>query len=203
MKIVYEKKKRDCPSENKREIYEKYVKRECNRERDFINKLAEGLVALFPNSVHVFEDLEKEGLVSKGRAPRSRRKRNSRTPWKLMQRKLSEKAVVVKVSPKNTSRTCPRCGFTVKTRVGGVFKCGRCGFELDRQRLASINIYLKYARMRGFSHSDGPDIWMGRELWVGVIPSGRSPVIGAPMKWGPEGGEAKGRGIHIKQYKPL
>ena len=102
MKIVYEK-KAVAQSENKREVYEKYVKRERDRERDFINKLAEGLVALFPNSVHILEDLEKEDLISKKRAPKSRRKRNARTPWKLVQRKLSEKALVVKVSPKNFS----------------------------------------------------------------------------------------------------
>jgi len=97
--------------------YERYVKRERNRERDFVNKLAEGLATLFPSVVHVFEDLKKEDLISKSKAPKNRRKRNARTPWKLIQRKLSEKAPVVKVSPKNTSRTCPRCGFVAKTRV--------------------------------------------------------------------------------------
>jgi len=203
MKIVYEKKKAVTQSKNKREIYEKYVKRERNRERDFINKLTEGLATLFPSAVHVFEDLEKEYLISKNKAPKSRRKRNAKTPWKLVQKKLSEKALVVKVSPKNTSRTCPRCGFVAKTRVGGVFNCPRCGLELDRQKLASVNIYLKYAKMRGLPHSNDPDTWMRGELWAGVTPSGRSPVICTPMKWGVEGGEAKGRGVHIKPYKPL
>ena len=112
MKIVYEKKKAVAQSKHKKEVYERYVKRERNRERDFVNKLAEGLATLFPSVVHVFED-----LISKSKAPKSRRKRNARTPWKLIQRKLSEKAPVVKVSPKNTSRTCPRCGFVAKTRV--------------------------------------------------------------------------------------
>ena len=203
MKIVYEKKKAVTQSKNKREIYEKYVKRERNRERDFINKLAKGLATLVPSAVHVFEDLEKEYLISKNKTPKSRRKRNARTPWKLVQKKLSEKALVVKVSPKNTSRTCPRCGFVAKTRVGRVFDCPRCGFELDRQKLASVNIYLKYAKMRGLPHSNDPDTWMKDELWVGVTPSRRSPVICTPMKWGAEGGEAKGRGVHIKPYKPL
>lgn len=182
MKIVYDKKKAVAQSKNNREIYEKYVKREHNKERDFINKLVKGLTILFPNAVHVFEDLEKEDLVSKNKAPKNRRKRNARTPWKLIQRKLSEKTIVVKVSPKNTSRTCPRCGFVAKTRVGRVFKCEKCELELDRQRLASINIYLKYTTMRGFPYSDDPDMWMRGELWVGVALSGRSPVICTPMK---------------------
>jgi len=37
------------------------------------------------------------------------------------------------------------------------------------------------------------------ELWVGVTPSGRSPVIWIPMKRDPEGDEAKGRGLDTKQ----
>jgi len=202
VKIVYERKKAVAQSKIKRKVYEKYVKRECNKERDFINKLAKGLATLFPNAVHVFEDLEKEDLVSKKRAPKPRRKRNSRTPWKLIQRKLSERVIVARVSPKNTSRTCPRCGFTVKTRVGRVFRCPGCGFEMDRQKVASVNIYLKYTKMRGLPYSGEPDGWVRSELWVGVTPSGRSPVIWAPMKWDPEGCEAKGGGTHINSMKP-
>ncbi|MEM3978312.1 MAG: zinc ribbon domain-containing protein [Fervidicoccaceae archaeon] len=201
LKIVYEMKKRVAQSKGLKDIYEKYVARERNRERDFVNKLACGLTKLFPNTIHVFEDLEKEDLVSRRKASKSRRKRNARTPWKIIQKKISEKAVVVKVSPKNTSRTCPRCGCVVKTRVGRLFKCPRCDFELDRQKLASINIYLKYSKMRGFPHSNDPEKTMKGELWAGVTQSGRSPMIWTPMKRGPEGCEAKGRGLDIKQHK--
>jgi len=172
MKFIYEKKKMVAQSKGLKSIYEKYVARERNRERDFINKLATGLRRLFPNTIHVFEDLEKEGLVSKGKASKSRRKRNARTPWKLIHKKISEKAITVKVSPKNTSRTCPRCGCVVKTRVGRLFKCPRCEFELDRQKLASINIYLKYSKMREFPHSDDLEKTMKEELWVGATRAG-------------------------------
>ena len=86
---------------------------------------------------------------------------------------------------------------------GRVFKCPRCGFELDRQKLASINIYLKYLGMRGFPHSDDPKGKVKGELWVGVAPSGLSPVIWIPMKRGPEGCEAKGGGLDIKQHQAL
>jgi len=201
MKIVYERKKRIAQSRGLKDIYEKYVARERNRERDLVNKLASGLTRLFPNTIHVFEDLEKEELVSRRKTPKNRRKRNARTPWKIIQKKISERAVVAKVSPKNSSRTCPRCGYVVKTRVGRVFKCPRCGFELDRQKLASINIYLKYLRMRGLPHSNDPEKAVKGELWVGVTPSGRSPVTWIPMKRDPEGCEAKGRGLNIKRYQ--
>jgi len=65
--------------------------------------------------------------------------------------------------------------------------------ELDRQKLASINVCLKYAKMRGLPHSNDLDTWMRGELWAGVTPSGRSPVICTPMKWGAEGGENQGQ----------
>jgi hypothetical protein len=79
---------------------------------------------------------------------------------------------------------------------------------MNRHKVASINIRRRHleekrrrkrrARMRGFPHSNEPEISMMVELWVGVTPSGRSPVIWIPMKWDPESGEAKGRGLEIK-----
>jgi len=80
MKITYEKKKRIAQSKDLKDIYEKYVVRERNRERDFINKLTSGLTRLFPNTTHVFENLEKEDLIRRKKTPRNRRKRNTRTP---------------------------------------------------------------------------------------------------------------------------
>ena len=53
---------------------------------------------------------------------------------------------------------------------------------MNRQKLASINIYLRYTKMRGLPHSSDPDEWMRVELWVGVTLSGWSPVTWAPMK---------------------
>jgi putative transposase len=203
MKITYERKKRIAQSKGLKGIYEKYVVRERNRERDFINKLVSGLTRLFPNTIHIFENLDKEDLVSRKRIEKVRRKRNARTPWINIQKKISEKAIIIKVSPENTSRTCPQCGYVVKTRVGRLFKCPRCGIELDRQKLASINIYLKYLRMRGLPHSNDPEKMVKGELWVGVTPSGRSPVTWIPMKRGPEGCEAKGRGLDINISSPM
>ena len=182
IKIVYEGKKAKAQSLGKRELYEKYSRRERNKEKDFINKLAKQITILFPKAIHILEDLEKEDMVRKEEVEKNRRKRNSRTPWKQIHRKLSEKAFIAKISPKNTSRTCPQCGYIVKTQVGRIFKCKRCGFELDRQKLASLNIYLKYTRMWGFPHSYEPEISYEGELWVGVTLNGWRSMIRAPMK---------------------
>ncbi len=49
---------------------------------------------------------------------------------------------IIKVNPKNTSRTCSCCGYVnhkmkLKDRV---FRCPRCGLKMDRDLNASINI---------------------------------------------------------------
>jgi len=119
VKIVYERKKTVAQSRNKREIYEKYVKRERNREKDYVNKLVKGLVALFLDAAHVFEDLEKEDLVRRRRAPKTRRKRNARTPWKLIRRKLSEKVPVVRVSPKTLLEPAHDAGPSQRPKWAG------------------------------------------------------------------------------------
>ncbi|MEM2763103.1 MAG: zinc ribbon domain-containing protein [Sulfolobales archaeon] len=198
MKTVYEKKKATAQSIGKRELFEKYAKRERNREKDFINKLVKQITTLLPNAVHVVENLEKEDMVARRRTNKERRKRNARTPWETIHSKLSEKAPVVEVSPHNTSRTCPRCGYVVKTRVGRVFKCSRCGLEVDRQKLASINIYLKYTRMWGFPHSNEPELDEG-ELWVGVTLNGWRPMIRLPMKGSLRSVKPR---VDIKQHQP-
>jgi len=198
LKITYEKKKATVQSIGKRELFEKYAKRERNREMDFINKLVNQITTLLSNTIHVVENLEKEEMVARGRTNKERRKRNARTPWETIHRKLSEKALVVKVSPHNTSRACPRCGYVVKTRVGRVFKCPRCGLEMGRQKLASINIYLKYTRMWGFPHSNEPELDEG-ELWVGVTLNGWRPMTWAPMKGAPRSMKPR---VDNKQHQP-
>jgi len=46
---------------------------------------------------------------------------------------------VVKVDPRNSSRTCPTCGRIQDSRMGTEFKC-ECGWHLDRHINASMNL---------------------------------------------------------------
>jgi len=140
MKIVYERKKAIAQRKGIRELYERYEARERNRVRDFINRLAAGFRRLFPNTIHVFEDLDKGDMVSRKKRGKKRRKRNYRTPWRSIHRRISEIALTASVDPRKTSRECPRCGFLAKTQEGQIFKCSRCNLEMDRYKVASINI---------------------------------------------------------------
>jgi putative transposase len=63
---------------------------------------------LFRNTIHVFEDLDKEDLVSRKRAKKVRRKRNARTPWRRIHRRMSEVALTAYADPRNTSRECSK-----------------------------------------------------------------------------------------------
>ncbi|MEM1930446.1 MAG: transposase [Thermofilaceae archaeon] len=141
MKEKYERIIGRLQSDKKEELAKKYRKRMRDRERDFLNKLAKQLVETFPNAVFAFEALDKQSLVDRRKMPKAARKRNHRMPWVSIQRKVGERAPVVRVSPARTSRTCPRCGWVSKKDPGRVFKCGRCGLEMNRQRLAAINIW--------------------------------------------------------------
>jgi len=80
---------------------------------------------------------------------------------------MSEVALTASVDPSNTSRECPRCGYVVKTQEGQIFECPRCNLEMDRHKIASINIRRRYleckrrkkrkTRMQGFPHSNEPE----------------------------------------------
>jgi len=47
---------------------------------------------------------------------------------------------VIKVNPAWTSKTCPVCGARRRDRVGKVFVCEMCDWEMDRQINAGLNI---------------------------------------------------------------
>ncbi len=126
-------------------IAQRYVARERNRKRDFINKLSAGFRMLLPNSIHVFEDLDKRG---RGIIEHTRER---------IYRRVSEAALTSFVDPENTSKECPRCRYVVETQEGQIFKCPRCNLKMNRQKAASINIRRRYlergkkseTRMRG------------------------------------------------------
>ncbi len=90
---------------------------EGDRVRDFINKPSAGFRMLFPSSIHVFEDLDKGDMVSRKMVERKRR-RNHRTPWRTIYKRISEVALTASVDPRNTSRECPRCGFLAGPKRG-------------------------------------------------------------------------------------
>ena len=190
-RIVYQKKRskaQEITSKKLRrgkKILEKYSHRERNKCRDIERKIAIQLTRLFPNTMHGFERLSKENMIRRDKNKNKKlRKRVARVSWGNIVREIKQRAIVKEVNPKDTSKTCSRCGFKVIDLRGRVFRCPRCGLVIDRQKNACINIYL---RMRGFPHSYEwwerfAKLLLNHELWVGVALSGRMPMIWSPMK---------------------
>ncbi|RMD65965.1 transposase [Candidatus Pacearchaeota archaeon] len=62
--------------------------------------------------------------------------------WKIEYKSKIERIDVVFVDPRNTSRTCPSCGFVDKKnrRTQSNFSCVQCGFAGHADHIAAINI---------------------------------------------------------------
>ena len=132
-------------------LMEKYSHRERNRVLDYVHKFVNKLLEIYPVTIFAVEKLNKQSMFQDANDKLS--KKVSRTVWRTIHRVLKYKAplycsFVKEVNPYLTSKSCPRCGW-VSRKVGRTFHCERCGFTLDRQLNASLNIYLK---MCGFPH---------------------------------------------------
>lgn len=105
----------------------------------------------------------------------SRRKVN-RIPYGFLGHALRhiacrERIPVKEISPRYASQMCPYCGHTGKTNWRGYtyFKCAACGYEANRDRVASLNIALRAA----------PTMDMQIVPNLGLFPGGAPPSVGA------------------------
>jgi putative transposase len=121
-------------------------RRERHRVRQRLHLVSKGLVeeAKAQGAAIALEDLH---LPPTGGSKRSTRRRLSSWPWRELHRQIAYKAEeqgvpVVYVNPRNSSKTCPRCGEVKerRSRVGRVFVCARCGWRCDRQLNAGMNL---------------------------------------------------------------
>jgi putative transposase len=176
-------------------LMRKYSHRERNRVLDYVHKFVNKLLEMYPMTTFAVEKLNKQSMFQDADDKLS--KKISRTVWRTIHRVLKYKAPLYgsflkEVNPHLTSKSCPRCGW-VSRKVGRTFHCERCGFTLDRQLNASLNIYLK---MCGFPHLFFTPTG---SRWVGVIPlKGRRGMNGTMPR---DSGEAQGLRIEYKFMK--
>jgi putative transposase len=111
-----------------------------NQRRDFLNKLAHGLVQA--NDVIAVEDLQIQNMVRNKHLSKS----ILDSGWGYFRQRLAAKAaeagrVVVVVNPAYTSKTCSGCGtvFEHLTLSDRRVECA-CGLSLDRDHNAALNI---------------------------------------------------------------
>jgi putative transposase len=131
----------------------KHGKRMRNISWDYAHKVGDLIaeLALRYHSVVVLEDLERvRENNKKGKRFNKRlglwfyRRIRFCVEYEARERDLE----VIKVDPRGTSLTCPRCGGKLVEYEHRVLRCGKCGFTGDRDVVATINLYEKYVLKR-------------------------------------------------------
>jgi len=119
-------------------------RREKNRVRQRLHQVSKTLVGIAHKRRAA---IALEDLTLHGAGTRSRRlnRRLSSWPRREIHRQIEYKAAlagvpIIKVNPAWTSKTCPVCGARRRDRVGKVFVCLMCDWEMDRQINAGLNI---------------------------------------------------------------
>jgi len=124
------------------------------KRRDFLHKLS-GYYAHEYDLVAV-EDLDTKGLVE---LPGNSRNRAS-AAWGTFKRMLEykcerEETHFVAVDPKDTTKECANCGVkTEKPLWVREHSCPACGFEMDRDANAAINILSRGLSQLGVGYSE-------------------------------------------------
>ncbi|MCJ2533558.1 MAG: zinc ribbon domain-containing protein, partial [Candidatus Thermoplasmatota archaeon] len=127
-------------------------RREHHRVEYRLHQVADAVLdfAEANHSAIIIEDLT--GIKPKGGKALKRRLSSwpRRKLHEIMEYKSQWRGIpLVKVDPRNSSRTCPICGSINKSRIGKVFNC-ECGWSLDRHINASINL-LQTASSKGLA----------------------------------------------------
>jgi putative transposase len=128
-----------------------------NQRTDFLHKLSHDLTR--NNKTIVVEDLNIKGMLHNHHLA----KHISDASWNNFIHMLSYKAVtcggqLVKVNPRNTSKTCSNCGAIADMPLNQrMYRCGVCGFVCHRDINASINI-LKIGQGLPESNACGHDV---------------------------------------------
>ncbi len=114
----------------------------ANQRSDFLHKLSHRIAKSF--AFIAIEDLKVANMVRNHHLAKS----ISDASWSFFFNCLSYKAVmcggkVEKVNPRNTSKTCSKCGSVMEINLSQrEFLCYKCGFACHRDLNASVNILM-------------------------------------------------------------
>ena len=143
-----------------------------NQREDFAHKLSNQIVQ--NNDIIVFEDLNIRNMVKNHHLAKS----IADASWNTLVQYTTYKAesagkLVVLVDPGYTSRTCSNCGYKKESLQlsNRVFRCDSCGYEIDRDLNAAINIHNKGMEKVG---RGTPEV---TPVEIGALP-GRATLIG-------------------------
>jgi putative transposase len=141
----------------------KLKRRRSRFRKDADHVLSKQIVAAAePGSTIVLENLKDIRKRMKAKR-RSQTKRQMHSwPFASLKTKIEYKAeewgcTVVAVDPRHTSQACSRCGHSARNnrRSQSVFKCQKCGYQLNADLNAARNIAAKYRADGGTSPGGG------------------------------------------------
>ncbi len=173
-------KKRGSSNSNKAKItLSKRYKKVKNQREDFAHKLSKNIVD--NNDVIVFENLNVAGMVKNHHLAKS----IADASWSTLVQYTNYKAEgagkeVVLVDPRNTSKTCSCCGH-IKDDLElsqRIFVCGNCGYKIDRDLNAAINIHNRGLEKVGRGTPEFTPVE------IGALPARATPVseAGSPVR---------------------
>lgn len=145
-----------------KKLYARYRRRERERLNQYLHLVAKEVIKL--GAIHGFEKLKKQGMFKNQYHDWNRMIADS--DWRKLVKYVASRSRTRAIQPWNTSKTCSRCGYTIKDLRGAhVFTCPRCCLNIDRQFNAAINLYL---RMNGASHDVD---WFDTTIHRGGLPA--------------------------------
>ncbi|MCQ5362145.1 MAG: transposase [Candidatus Methanomethylicia archaeon] len=126
------------------------LKRLSGRERRYVNAVLHQVSRAFVNTLREGDVVVMEKLTGIRMNVKHRKNQNGdfhswafRRLQSFIEYKALERGIpVVYVKPKNTSITCPRCGWVDKAnrRSQSLFRCVQCGFQHNADYVASLNL---------------------------------------------------------------
>jgi len=133
---------------NDRRVAQRLLAREARRERNRVRQrlhVASRDLVRAAKRIRSVIVLERLTLRWSGGFSRRMNRRRASWPRGEIHRQIEYKAAlegvpVIKVNPAWTSKTCPVCGARRRDRVGKVFVCLMCDWEMNRQINAGLNI---------------------------------------------------------------
>lgn len=147
-----DKEKKRSPKKDKlKKKFQKLHEKVKNQRTDHLHKLSRKIVN--ENDFIILEDLNIKNMFESDNEKLNNKQNKGMhrnigdAAWSTFISMLSYKAeeagrVVIKVDPRNTSKTCSGCGVLVpKTLRDRVHRCPSCGLVLDRDLNAARNIY--------------------------------------------------------------
>jgi transposase, IS605 OrfB family, central region len=133
-------------------------RRIVNHELHVISRKIVEYAKQFPSPVIVMEKLT--GIRENFKKGKELNRRFHSLPFRKLQKMVEYKAKiqgikVVYIDPKNTSKTCHRCGYVTHVE-GREYRCPKCGLKYNRDLNAAINVARALTRGTGRGYVNTP-----------------------------------------------